>query len=251
MTSRADRIFAGALADLEGRLGVDRCDMEPSEIAALVRACDREADPWREATADAVGVPVRVCEGVWFWRLTIGAAAWLSDVAEPLCGGAGQYRACLVHALVHAREPDAFKDLDTPGKIRRAILRTALSIRATPQEVDLAIERAMGMRAETRTDDETRDAAAGWADIAARLETQTGIPAKEWIWNRSSAYAMKSYSDLHAFARAYGGGKSRPAQAMVDELDAAVAARQALKVKIAKRVKAAKEAKDGDGQAGR
>ena len=246
MTSRADRIFAGALADLEGRMGVDRRDMEPGEIAALVRACDREADPWREATADAVGVPVRVCVGVWFWRLTIGAAAWLSDVAEPLCPDASRYRMCLVHALVHAREPEAFEGLDDWPKIRKAVARTARRIFATPQEVDRAIERVIGLRVPVRSDDETRDAATDWASIAVRLETQTGIPASEWIWKRSSAYAMKSYSDLNAFARAHGNGKSRPAQAMLDELDAAIAARQTLKVKIAKRVKAAKEAKDGD-----
>ena len=246
MDSRADRIFAGALADLEGRMGVKLADMLPGEIAALVHACDREADPWREANADAIGVPVRVCEGVWFWRLTIGAAAWLSDVAEPLCPDAGRYRMCLVHALVHAREPEAFAGLDDWPKIRKAVAGTARSIFATPQEVDRAIERVIGLRVPVRGEDETHDAATDWAGIAVRLETQTGIPASEWIWKRSSAYAMKSYSDLHAFARAHGSGKSRSVKPALDELDAAVEARQALKVKIAKRVKAEKEAKDGD-----
>ena len=245
MTDRADKIFAGALADLASRLGVRVEEMEPGEIAALVRACDREADPWRETTADAAGVPVRVCEGIYFWKLTIGAAAWLEDVAAPVVRDNGRYRLCLIHALVHAREPEAFRDLDTEPKIRRAALDTALRISATPEEVDLAIERALGLRTQVRSDDETKDAAVGWASIAARLETQTGIPAAEWIWHRSSSYAMKCYMDLHAFARAYsgrGGGSDR----LVDELDAAVVARQKLKVKIAQRVKKSREACHGD-----
>ncbi|MBR4653412.1 MAG: hypothetical protein IKO72_08640 [Kiritimatiellae bacterium] len=246
MTPRADRIFAGALADLDGRLGVKLADMEPGEIAALVRACDREANPWRDADADAAGVPVRVCDGVWFWRPTIGAAAWLEEVAGPLMAESAQYRACLIYALVHAREPEAFRDLDTPSKIRRAATRAALSIAATPQEVDRAIEKALGMRNSSPSDADISDAAAGWANIAARLESQTGIPASEWIWKRSSAYAMKCYTDLSTFARAYGGGRHAPVREMLDELDEAVAARQRLKVKIARRVKETREAKDGD-----
>ena len=239
MDSRADRIFAAALADLESRMGVKPGDMTAGEIAALVRACDREANPWREADADAIGVPVRVCEGVWFWRPTIGAAAWLEEVAAPLAANAAQYRACLVYALVHAREPEAFRGLDTRRKIHAAALRTVLAIGASAQEVDCAIERALGIRRQARSDAEIRDAAVGWANIAARLESQTGISAAEWIWKRSSSYAMRCYTDLHAFARAYSAAARTPGRDMLDELDDAVAARQILKARIAKRVKEA------------
>ena len=72
-----------------------------------------------------------------------------------------------------------------------------------------------------------------WRSLCARLETQTGIPAREWIWSRSSAYALHCYNDLDAFARACGG---KSGTAMRDELDAATEALQLVKVRIMKRV---------------
>ena len=80
---------------------------------------------------------------------------------------------------------------------------------------------------------DVEDAATDWRAVCARLETQTGIPAGDWIWKHSAAHVLACYNDLHAFARACaGGGWVR----MRDELDAAAEALQAVKVAIMRRV---------------
>ena len=63
---KAERIFARALDDLKSRMGVGLADLTAEEAVALVRACERVADPFREVNADAAGMPVRVADGVWF-----------------------------------------------------------------------------------------------------------------------------------------------------------------------------------------
>lgn len=231
-----------ALADLSGRMGVRIADLTADEMADIVHAADRCADPFREVNADAAGMPVRVCEGVHFWKLTIGASVWLDQYASPILGGRSpRYKMALVHALVHAREPDAFEGLDTEARILRACRRTARRISATPAEVNAALDVVLGLAPDLRQKD-VSDAAADWCALCARLETQTGIPAREWIWNRSAAYAVKCYNDLHQFAAAYAGAGNTHLR---DELDAACEALQVLKVRIMNRVKAEREAAHG------
>ena len=78
--------FAKALVELKKR-GVAMKDVKPEELYALAEASRRCADPFREVNADAAGFPVRVSEGGWFWKLTIGAGVWLDEVEEMLGGG--------------------------------------------------------------------------------------------------------------------------------------------------------------------
>ena len=128
--------FAKALQQLR-RQGVELADVTSDELYGLAAAARRCADPFREVNADAAGFPVRVCEGVWFWKLTIGASVWLDEVEEMLGGGTSpRYRLAMIHALVHSREPEAFAGLDTENKVMRAVRATMRTIHATPEEVN-------------------------------------------------------------------------------------------------------------------
>ncbi|MBR6734085.1 MAG: hypothetical protein IKL96_06770 [Kiritimatiellae bacterium] len=241
MKITAQMHFAKALQQLR-RQGVEPGDCTPDELYALAEAARRCADPFREVNADAAGFPVRVCEGVYFWRLTIGASVWLDEVGAMLGGGASpRYRLAMIHALVHSREPEAFAGLDTERKVMRAVRATMRTIHATPEEVNRALDAALGIRADARPRraDEPSEAAADWAALCARLESQTGIPAAEWTWKRSGAYAILAYNDLHEFARAYSGGR-RSQDRLVDELDDAMNALRAATAAIEKRVKEAR-----------
>ena len=188
MKITAQMHFAKALQELK-RQGVEIADATPDELYALAEAARRCADPFREVNADAAGFPVRVCEGVWFWKLTIGASVWLDEVAGMLGGGTSpKYRLAMIHALVHSRDPEAFAGLDSEPKVMRAVKATMRTIHATPEEVNRALDAALGLaRRPTTPKSTTAAAAADWAAICARLETQTGIPAAEWIWKRSGA----------------------------------------------------------------
>ena len=239
---KSDAIFSDALADLERRMKVKLSEMRPGEVAALVRACDRVASPYSEVDADAAGMPVRVADGVHFWKLTIGASVWLDDVEAMLPRGRAndRYKLALIYAVRHGREPEAFAGLDTVAAVERAVKKDFRTIAATPAEVNAALESVLGLR--PRPPSDVEDAAISWAALCARLETQTGIPAQDWIWKHSSAYAVKCYYDLHDFARAYCSAKGSPTRHMADELDDAVNALQRLKVEIRDRVRG-----DGDG----
>ena len=238
---RASAIFAQALADMKKRQHVDLADLEPVEVCALVHACDKVANPFTVVNAEAAGFPVRVADGVYFWKLTIGASVWLDTVEELLPGGANdeRYKLALIYACMNARTPGAFDGLDDLYTIERTVKREFRKIRATSDEVNLALDILFKLKPDTRKRD-VGDAAADWSAICARLETQTGIPAKEWMWERSGAYAVKCYNDLHDFARIYSRGTGTGFQHLKDELDDSVNALQCLKVGIMNRVKGAK-----------
>lgn len=244
--SRADLLFATALEDMKSRMGVDLADMTPAEVAALVRACDREASPFRGVNADAAGMPRAVCPGVWFWKLTIGAAIWLEEVVEPLVGTGDRYRSALVYALMHARESEAFAGEWTERRLHTECVIALKRLTVTTDELDAALGEALGIasrppRARTR---EIEAAAKDWASLLVRLEAQTGIPAEDWMWSKSASYALKSYADLHNFAAALAHQRT-PDEPPQRELDAAAGERQRLKVEIAKAVKARKAAAHG------
>lgn len=229
--------FARALSDLRDRMGVGLADLTSDEIADLVHAADRCADPFRDVNADAVGRPVRVCEGVHFWRLTIGASVWLDDMSRMFGGDSDRYHMCLIHALVHAREPGAFEGLEDERSVLKAVKRTCRAIAATPEEVGLAIDEVLDLKIRRMRRDDIERSAADWCAICSRLEGQTGIPAHDWIWKHSAGYTVRCYNDLHAFASSFAGGKS---EHMKDELDRANENLQALKVGIRKRVRSEK-----------
>jgi hypothetical protein len=238
MKITAQMHFAKALQELRRR-GVEPGDATPDELYELAEASRRCADPFREVNADAAGFPVRVCEGVYFWKLTIGASVWLDEVESLLGGGTSpKYRLAMIYALVHSRDPKAFRNLDSERAIMRAVKDTMCRIHATPEEVNQAVDVVLGTRARAAGQGSASAAAADWAAICARLEAQSGIPAEEWMWKRSGAYAILAYNDLHEFARAYSGGSG--GGLMLDELDDAMTALRLVSSRIEKRVKEVK-----------
>ena len=89
--------------------GIAPGDLTASELAALVRACDRCDNPFSAANAEAAGFPVKVREGVWLWRPTAGAVVWLDEYAARWWGEDSlHYKWAAVYAMLHARERDAF-----------------------------------------------------------------------------------------------------------------------------------------------
>lgn len=236
---RAKAIFAKALTDLESRHGVALSDIGPDELVDLARAAERAANPFRTVNADAAGFPVRVCDGVWFWRLTIGAGVWLDELESNLPEGTKgeRYRLALIFAVAHARDPMAFPPTDDLKAVEKAVKRFCRGIAATPQEVNAALDEVLKIRPNGRRRDDNVMAAADYAAICARLEGQTGIPASEWLWKRSSAYAMKVYADLHEFASAYSATTKRNPASMRDELDAATEALNLVKLRISRKAK--------------
>lgn len=231
-------VLAQALERLKTQRGISISDFQPDELAEFVLAAERCENPFAEVNADAAGFPVRVCEGVNFWRLTMGASVWLDTYAERWWATDGErYRLALVYALIHAREADAFKRLDNERAAAKAIRETMSGVMATPEEINCALDIVLRLKADTRQKKgEIARAAKDWAHMVRRLETQSGIAADEWLWGRSAEYTVKAYLDLHEFAAAYSGGKA--ADRMRDELDSAQEALNRIAVKVMRRVKA-------------
>lgn len=239
--------FEAELADLKGR-GVEPKDILPSEFERLVRACDRCDKPFSQLNAELVGMPILVCEGVYFWKMTVGASVWLDQYAKAWWLDTGQRKAyfwAIVYALMHSRDKDAFTTLTDEGEAYRRIREDALRLVAHEDEVVVAVDLALQLH-----DDEPKAQVQqkiqlenDWQSVVARLESQSGIPAEKWVWERSLDYTRRAYRDLSRFAAACGGKK---AERMKDELDYAMNALARLRAEIVERV-AALKAKEASG----
>lgn len=233
---KAERIFARALSDLRSRMGVGLADLTADEVVALVKACERVADPFRDVNADAAGMPVRVAKDVWFWPLTIGAVVWLEETADRWWAeDPRRYRNALVYAALNARTPGAFAPAEKSDVERnvRAALRT---VTATSDEVDAALERVLGIAScASRRDGEeaVAETSTSWAHLLAKIEASTGIRREHWLWGVSYRETLRAYHEARQVAAASG---SR-APEMLDELDEATNALQRIKVNIMKRVR--------------
>ena len=233
---RTPLLLAEALADMQSRQGVALADLEPAEVVSLVRAVERVANPYAEVNADAAGIPVRVAGGVWFWHLTVGASVWLDEAERMLPSGTENrlYKFCLIYACGNARTKGAFPPIDSPETLETLVKGYFRGLACTIDEVNLALDRIFGRERGEAKPEETPETVS-WAAICARLETQTGIPADEWMWGRSGKYVLNCYRDLHAFAEA--NAKDGAKRHAADELDEAVIALQELKLSIMRRVK--------------
>jgi len=233
---RTPLLLAEALADMQSRQGVALADLEPAEVVSLVRAVERVANPYAEVNADAAGIPVRVAEGVWFWHLTVGASVWLDEAERMLPSGTENklYKFCLIYACGNARTRGAFPPIDSPETLETLVKGYFRGLACTIDEVNLALDRIFG-KPKAPADAEETPESVSWAAICARLEAQTGIPADEWMWQRSGKYLIRCYRDLHTFAEAY--AKDGERRHATDELDDAVLALQELKLAIMRRAK--------------
>ncbi len=239
------------LRDLRDRYGAGACALTADEMFDLVRCVERVERPFGDVNADAVGFPVRVCEGVHFWRLTAGASAWLDEYAGEWWGGerdSKRYFWALCYALANARRKEAFVGLDTPGKAYSAIREFVLGLPATQGELTLAVDKALGRVPDEddprRGETPLKENALDWARLVARLEGQSGICADEWLWGRSAGYTVRAYNDLVAFARRYGAAQGGDDGRMKDLLDDALNALARCKARIGRRIRADREAAD-------
>lgn len=240
--------FEAELADLKGR-GVEPGDILPSEFERLVRACDKCDKPFSQLNAELVGMPITVCEGVYFWKMTVGASVWLDQYAKRWWLDTGQRKAyfwAIVYALMNARTKDAFTSLVDEGVAYERIRGEALRLVAHEDEIVVAVDYALQLH-----DDEPKAQVEqnlkvenDWQSMVIRLESQSGIPAEKWIWERSLDYTRRAHRDLSRFAAACGGKK---AERMKDELDYAMNALARLRAEIVGRVTAEREAKKKEG----
>lgn len=237
------------LRDLRDRYGAGACALTADEMFDLVRCVERVERPFGDVNADAVGFPVRVCEGVHFWRLTAGASAWLDEFAGAWWGGERdekRYFWALCYALAHARDREAFAGLDTPSRAYEAIRRFVLKCPATEKELSLAVDRVLGRAVDAddprRGGGDVRDGAVDWSRLVMRLETQSGVRADEWLWGRSAGYLVRAYNDLRAFAIRYGAAQGEGAGRMTDLLDDALNALARCKARISRRLSAERDA---------
>ena len=241
--------LANALRDLGTRFGVTAADLAPDELFQLVEAVRRVENPFAEVNADAIGFPVKVCEGTYFWKLSAGAYAWLGDYAARWWGGERdekRYFWAMAYAAANSRNKDAFVGLDTEAAAYRAIRRSVMRMAATPGEIAVALDKILG-RVDDDDDPRRRRGnlvrkATDWSHIAARLESESGICADEWLWGRSAVYTMKAYDDLAAFARRYVAAGGAGGDRLMDELDDAMNALARTVARIGRRVKAEREA---------
>ena len=232
-------VLQSELEKLKAR-GVSIGDLRADELERLVHACDRMERPFGDINADAAGLPVQVGEGVSLWRLSIGALVWLEEYAGKWWADMPRrYFWALVYASRHGRERDAFVRLRNEEDAERAITEDALTMAAREDEVADALDEVLGLKDK---DGKARGAegveAPDWASIIARLESQSGIPADTWAWDRSCDYALRCYADLSRFAAA---SEGRKAPRRKDDLDRATIALARTTAGIVERV--AKEAK--------
>ncbi len=206
--------------------GIPLDALTADELAALVEACNRCDKPFTFVNTEAVGIPVKVCEGVYLWRLTIGASVWLDEFASVWWGKMEKtfFWAC-VYAMIHAREPDAFDgDMQEEDKAYLRIRDMGIHLAATEEELVKALDCMLGLAKEkpkAHKQAEVKEQV-NWGNLVRRLETQSGIKADVWLWEKSLSYCIKAYQDIGMFARAYSGTSGRPAKRMQDELDLAI-----------------------------
>lgn len=237
-------IFQAELDKLASQ-GVALHDMTPGEVEALVHACDRMASPFSDVNADAVGIPIRA-GGVYFWRLTIGATLWLDEYARRWWDDKPRrYEWALVYASIHARDKGAFSALTDEAVAEEAVKKQALELVVNSEEVIEALYRVLGISGdpdmEERRGPPRPTPQTNWAEVLARLESQSGIPNAVWAWERSSDYALKCYVDMTHFAAATGGARL---PRMKDERDRATTALARLTARIVARVRADRAAKE-------
>ena len=229
-------VLQSEIGKLKAR-GVSIGDLSADELERLVHACDRMERPFGGVNIDAAGLPVEVCEGVVFWRLSIGAIVWLEEFARKWWADMPRrYYWALVYASMHSREKGAFSALLDEESAEEAIKANAMRLVLREEEVAAAVAKVLGME----EDKESEKDAAGveapdWAGIIARLESQSGIPADTWAWERSSDYALRCYRDMWKFAAATHGVKGAR---MKDDLDRATIALARLQASILERVSA-------------
>ena len=147
---------------------------------------------------------------------------------------------------MNSRRPGVFVALDSREKAERAVRDALERCQVTSAEMDAALERVLDNPRAGRDNEPQQRTAFSWATLCAKLEARTGIPARDWIWEKSGGYVLKCYAALEefAFAAALQAGSKAVYTRMKDELDDAMENLQRVKVAIMRRVRAAREGAD-------
>jgi len=205
------------LDDLRDK-GITADKLTAVELEALVYACSRVDNPYRDINAELCEQPVQVCKGVYLWPVTAGAQIWLTDYAETWWKkGTIMYRWAQVYALHNARNPDAFHSLTDKGSARRAVLKCLLRFACHRSELTVAVNRCYGVHYHDApkgerapvNDEQVND----FARYAAILEAESGIPVRHWLWGRSLVLMVETFSKMHAISHAFAKG------GVLDEMD--------------------------------
>ena len=239
--------FESRLAQLKANHGIALSDIAPSEIAALVRACDLCQNPYSAVNAELCGDPVYGGGGAWLWPLTVGAAAWLEERASKWWRPGGlMHRWATLYALANARDADAFARLETKGAARAAVARCAMRFPLSRGELAYAMCRALGIDggdeppgSKNRSEELAEAAQTDFASLVASLEAHSGIGRGEWVWGRSLSYTCRAYVALWRYAAALGGEGGKAAK---DELDHALGRLAEAEARIVRRVNREREA---------
>lgn len=229
--------FDAEIANLAAA-GITLNDLKGDEVEDLVHAIDRVHNPFREVNLDALGKPLYDRNGLILYPLTIGAVVWLEEYAKPWWGKQPRaYFWAVVFAMIHARERGVFSNLTDEDAAYEEVKRTGLELCVSEDEITEAVDIALDFnRPPTKRDDRQKDEeGTDWATVIAALETQSGIPAEKWIWQRSADYCVRAYHTLTKFVARQGGQK---AARMQDELDRAMNYLAAVRSSIIDRINA-------------
>lgn len=219
--------------------GVSLTDLTPEELVNFIHAVERCDNPYARINADAIGIPVEVCEGVYFWRLTIGAIVWLEEFAGRWFTDRPEANFwATAYACRHAREKDAFVKLTTEEAAYEAIRNDILQLPCTTEEVTTAVNICLDIDIPQKPAKRVAEAKNAWEAIVRRLEVGTGIKRDEWLFGCSYEYAIEAHADMLELGRALAGTSGK--KNSKDQLDKAVEALELIKIQIIKRVKAEK-----------
>lgn len=225
--------------------GVSLTDLTPEELVNFIHAVERCDNPYARINADAIGIPVEVCEGVYFWRLTIGAIVWLEEFAGRWFVDRPEANFwATAYACRHAREKDAFIKLTTEEAAYEAIRDDILQLPCTTEEVTTAVNICLDIDIPQKPAKRVAEAENAWEAIVRRLEVGTGIKRDEWLFGCSYEYAIEAHADMLELGRALAGTTGK--KNSKDQLDKAVEALELIKIQIIKRVKAEKAKADNE-----
>jgi len=215
--------LTSVLQDLKEQFGATAADLTADEIEALVFACARLDNPYSMINAELMERPIRVREGIYLWPITAGAFLWLTEYASAWWNeDSKMYCFAEAYALMNARNPDAFVELTDKKKARKAVLKTALRFAFYAKELRRAVNAAYGIAPHDvperkRKGDPVETYKVDFAALVARLEVNSGIPAKTWLWGKSVFSIMKSYAELKNLAVAAFGGKQDDANRELED----------------------------------
>lgn len=219
--------------------GVNREDLTNEELVELVHVTDELANPFDQVNIDAIGFPIPVCDGVVFWRLSVGACVWLEEYARVWWDDRPKaYFWALVYALIHGRERGAFDAMLDEESAFERIKAEAIRLAVHEDELSAKVDDAIHFRHHPAGVRDPREIPTGtdWQKIVARVESQTGISGDEWCWKKSADYVLSVWCDLRFFAENYGGSGMK-AQRMKSELDHVTNKVARLRAAIVQRVK--------------